>query len=213
MSATLTLTFVLFTGGVTFERTHLARGQFFEDSDSNITDTGTNITDTGTKQNVQKTYWYTIFDYGEIDGFEADSNSIAQSNEITPTTDTITPDKKAESNNQDSGNIGQEWNTTQQTQSNQSSGVLMKYKGNYYCYDSATIEKKEVINSIKNDEVSSVQEMVNKFLTSMVEDKDLGLTVATGGCQNMVSQGSITNEDYHDEGIVLEGTLTLENEK
>jgi hypothetical protein len=25
-------------------------------------------------QNVQKTYWYTIFDYGEIDGFEADSN-------------------------------------------------------------------------------------------------------------------------------------------
>jgi hypothetical protein len=23
-------------------------------------------------QNVQKTYWYTIFDYGEIDGFEAD---------------------------------------------------------------------------------------------------------------------------------------------
>ena len=24
------------------------------------------------KQNVQKTYWYTIFDYGEIDAFEAD---------------------------------------------------------------------------------------------------------------------------------------------
>jgi hypothetical protein len=48
LSATLTLTFVLFTGGVTFESTHLTRGQFFGDSDSNITDTGTNITDTGT---------------------------------------------------------------------------------------------------------------------------------------------------------------------
>jgi endonuclease YncB( thermonuclease family) len=24
------------------------------------------------KQNIQKTYWYTIFDYGQIDGFEAD---------------------------------------------------------------------------------------------------------------------------------------------
>ncbi|MGB8766593.1 MAG: hypothetical protein WCC79_04660, partial [Nitrososphaeraceae archaeon] len=48
LSATLTLTFVLFTGGDTFESTNLARGQFFEDSDSNITDTGTNITDTGT---------------------------------------------------------------------------------------------------------------------------------------------------------------------
>ena len=60
------------------------------------------------KQNVQKTYWYTIFDYGEIDGFEADSNSIAKSNEMTPTTDTITPDNKTESNNQDAGNIGQD---------------------------------------------------------------------------------------------------------
>jgi hypothetical protein len=30
-------------------------------------------------QNVQKTYWYTIFDYGEIDGFEPDSNQIAKS--------------------------------------------------------------------------------------------------------------------------------------
>jgi hypothetical protein len=36
------------------------------------------------KQNVQKTYWYTIFDYGEIDGFEPDSNLIAKSNETTP---------------------------------------------------------------------------------------------------------------------------------
>ena len=38
-------------------------------------------------QNVQKTYWYTTFDYGEIDGFEADSNLIAKSNETTPATD------------------------------------------------------------------------------------------------------------------------------
>jgi hypothetical protein len=30
-------------------------------------------------QNVQKTYWYTIFDYAEIDGFEPDSNQIAKS--------------------------------------------------------------------------------------------------------------------------------------
>jgi hypothetical protein len=29
-------------------------------------------------QNVQKTYWYTIFDYGEIDGFEPDSQRISQ---------------------------------------------------------------------------------------------------------------------------------------
>ncbi len=29
-------------------------------------------------QNVQKTYWYTTFDYGEIDGFEPDSQRISQ---------------------------------------------------------------------------------------------------------------------------------------
>ena len=46
------------------------------------------------KQNVQKTYWYTIFDYREIDGFEADSNLIAKSNEMTPATVTITPENK-----------------------------------------------------------------------------------------------------------------------
>jgi hypothetical protein len=57
------------------------------------------------KQNVQKTYWYTIFDYGEIDGFEADSNLIAKSNEMTPATVTITPENKVESNNQTVGNI------------------------------------------------------------------------------------------------------------
>ena len=56
-------------------------------------------------QNVQKTYWYTTFDYGEIDGFEADSNSILKSNEMTRTTETITPDIKAESNEEDAGNI------------------------------------------------------------------------------------------------------------
>ena len=54
-------------------------------------------------QNVQKTYWYTIFDYGEIDGFEADSNPIAKSNEMTPAT--VTPENKSESNNQSTGNI------------------------------------------------------------------------------------------------------------
>ena len=47
------------------------------------------------KQNVQKTYWYTIFDYGEIDGIEADSNLIAKSNEMTPATATITPENNA----------------------------------------------------------------------------------------------------------------------
>ena len=57
------------------------------------------------KQNVQKTYWYTIFDYGEIDGFEADSNLIAKSNEMTPATATITPENKTESNNQTAANI------------------------------------------------------------------------------------------------------------
>jgi hypothetical protein len=54
-------------------------------------------------QNAQKTYWYTIFDYGEIDGFEADSNPIAKSNEMTPAT--VTPENKSESNNQSTGNI------------------------------------------------------------------------------------------------------------
>jgi hypothetical protein len=29
------------------------------------------------KQNIQKTYWYTIFDYGEIDGFEGDTRDKA----------------------------------------------------------------------------------------------------------------------------------------
>ena len=46
------------------------------------------------KQNVQKTYWYTIFDYGEIDGFKADSNLVARSNEMTTATDTITPENE-----------------------------------------------------------------------------------------------------------------------
>ncbi len=46
------------------------------------------------KQNVQKTYWYTIFDYGEIDWFEADSNLIRNSNEMAPAMVTITPEKK-----------------------------------------------------------------------------------------------------------------------
>jgi hypothetical protein len=39
--------------------------------------------------------WYTIFDYGEIDAFEADSNLIAKSNEMTPATVTITPENNA----------------------------------------------------------------------------------------------------------------------
>jgi len=79
-------------------------------------------------QNVQKTYWYTIFDYREIDGFEPDSNLIAKSNEMTPATVTTTPENKTsnlgnilsvndssadipmedvgdESNNQTAGNI------------------------------------------------------------------------------------------------------------
>ena len=48
LPAAVILAFVLFTGGVTFESTHLARGQFFEDSDTNVTDTDTNVTDTDT---------------------------------------------------------------------------------------------------------------------------------------------------------------------
>jgi len=57
------------------------------------------------KQNFQKTYWYTTFDYGEIDGYVAESNSLAKSDEITPTTDTITPGNNPESNIQGTGNI------------------------------------------------------------------------------------------------------------
>jgi hypothetical protein len=102
---------------------------------------------------------------------------------------------------------GQEWNTTQQIEQNQSSGILMKYKGNYYCYDSSTTTKKEIINAIKEDEVSQEMKFINDFSTSLAEDD---LELATHGCENMVSQGSITNEDYHDEGIELEGTLTLD---
>ena len=80
------------------------------------------------KQNVQKTYWYTIFDYGEIDGYEPDSNLTSKSSEMAPATTTITPENKTsnlgnilrvndssadipmedvgdESNNQTAGNI------------------------------------------------------------------------------------------------------------
>ena len=56
-------------------------------------------------QNFQKTYWYTIFDYGEIDGYEPDSNLTSKSSEMAPATTTITPENKAESNNQTAGNI------------------------------------------------------------------------------------------------------------
>jgi hypothetical protein len=56
-------------------------------------------------QNVQKTYWYTTFDYAEIDGIEPDSNSIAKSKEMTPANVTLTPENKSESNNQSSSNI------------------------------------------------------------------------------------------------------------
>lgn len=57
------------------------------------------------KQNVQKTYWYTIFDYGEIDGSAVDSNSFAKSNEMAPAKVTLTPLIKSESNNQKAANM------------------------------------------------------------------------------------------------------------
>jgi plastocyanin len=111
-------------------------------------------------QNVQKTYWYTIFDYGEIDGFEADSNSIAKSNEMTPTTDTITPDNKAESNNQDAGNIGQEQGnevtvTIVQGSADAGSGEN-KYNGSShagYGFDppELTVKKGTIVRWINND--------------------------------------------------------------
>ena len=107
---------------------------------------------------------------------------------------------------------GQEWNTTEQTQSNQSSsGVLMKYKGNYYCYDSATTEKKEVINAIKKDEIAGATEVFNDMLSDLLKGKDaLDFESVTQICKNAVSDGNIADVDYHDEGIVLDGTLTLE---
>jgi len=49
------------------------------------------------KQNSQKTYWYTIFDYGNIDG--ADSNPIVKSNEMKPAK--ITTSKNQDSKSSD----------------------------------------------------------------------------------------------------------------
>jgi hypothetical protein len=47
--ATAVLTFALFTGGVTFESTRLVHGQFFEDSDTNVTGTDTNSSSMGSE--------------------------------------------------------------------------------------------------------------------------------------------------------------------
>ena len=35
------------------------------------------------KQNIQKTYWYTVFDYGQIDGFEGEKQSEADTSATT----------------------------------------------------------------------------------------------------------------------------------
>ena len=91
---------------------------------------------------------------------------------------------------------------------NMAYGELLEKKGEFYCYDETTTTKQEVLDAIKHDWVSQVMELENKFFTSFIEDGYR--EQAQTGCQNMIAQGSIDNEDYHDEPIVLEGTLTLE---
>lgn|GEM_PF-1261224 len=42
------------------------------------------------KQNIQKTYWYTTFDYGQIDGFEADTTKLLKSTSLGSVSSTVT---------------------------------------------------------------------------------------------------------------------------
>ena len=110
---------------------------------------------------------------------------------------------------------GQEWNTTQQTEQNNTNAVFMRYKGEYYCYDSDTTTKKEVIEAIKHDWMTGETEMENDLLTSMAEpdnpnnmtEKAESLQLAKTLCQSMVDNGNFANEDYND---YIEGTLTFD---
>jgi pentatricopeptide repeat protein len=102
---------------------------------------------------------------------------------------------------------GQESNTTQQREQNHT-GTLMKYKGEVYCYDETTTTKKEVLDAIKHDRINAVTESENGIFGGMVENGDFDL--AEELCQSMVEDGNIPNESYHDKGIELDSTLTLE---
>jgi hypothetical protein len=96
---------------------------------------------------------------------------------------------------------GEEWNTTKVVEDSKT-GTLMKHKGEFYCYDETTTTKKEVLKAIKHDWMTGATEMVNGMLTDL-EDNEMALEL----CQNMVAQGSITNDDYND---YIEATITWE---
>jgi hypothetical protein len=102
---------------------------------------------------------------------------------------------------------GEEWNTTKVVEDSKT-GTLMKHKGELYCYDETTTTKKEVKEAIKHDWMTGPTEVVNRMLTDLAEDNTVdGWEMAVIGCQNMVAQGSITNDDYND---YIEATLTME---
>ena len=102
---------------------------------------------------------------------------------------------------------GQEWNTTEQTEQNSTNAVLMKHKGEFYCYDSDTTTKKEVL---EEKERNSIDETIyqNAILSNLAEDdRELAEKV----CQGMVDDGQFPRDNQGEE-IELEGTLTLEFE-
>lgn len=97
---------------------------------------------------------------------------------------------------------GQEWNTTQQMQNNQTHGTLLKHKGQVYCYDETTTTKQEVLDAINHDWINLTNEYVMKILTGLSEDNwELAIT----GCQHMILNGDITRETYLDKPLELEG--------
>jgi plastocyanin len=100
-------------------------------------------------QNVQKTYWYTTFDYAEIDGFEPNSNLTAKSNEKTPATATITPDNKSSFLN--SSDIANASSTGNSTFLNESSITILSHNS-YVDSDSGYLH---VVGEVENNSPST----------------------------------------------------------
>jgi len=88
---------------------------------------------------------------------------------------------------------------------NCANGVLIKHKGEVYCYNENTTSRQTVI---KEKERNSIGETIyqNAILSSMAEDD---WELAEGICQGMIDDGQLPRDNQGDK-IELEGTLTLE---
>lgn len=103
---------------------------------------------------------------------------------------------------------GQEANSssTQQIEDeNQTIGILMKYKNEFYCYDESTTTQKDVIESIESESMDVEMYLHNKALSAAANsddsDEDFGYQSALKDCKDMISKGIISIEDYKSNSI------------